>query len=98
MRELTVNLDLFGPYIRKLYNDQLILGFGIHSGVEEIHHGVYYVVTDETAAFLAVRTPPGAIVEVKTVETLEKSDKEMAELIACLVDEELPEIILDFAE
>lgn len=98
MKEITINLDLFGPYIRGLYDDQLILGFGINKNVKGIHHAVYYVVTDETAAFLTMRTPPGAIVEIKAVKTLEKTDKEMAALVAYMADDELPEFTLDFTE
>lgn len=98
MKQLTINLDLFGPYIRELYEDQLILGFGVHPDITNIKDAVYYIVSDETASVLVIRTPPGAIVETKTMGTLGKLDKDMANLIKHLDDEEFPEIILDFTE
>lgn len=100
MIEISINLDLFGPFIRGLYDDHLVLGFGIKQDAPT-NTSIYYVVDELTAAALMMRVPPGAIIKMRSVSRVLKADRVMSSRVYALKDEEtpeMPEIVLDFIE
>lgn len=96
MKKLTVNLDLFGPYVHDLYNNCQVLGFGMCSRLKS--SGTYFVVSDETAVALLLRLPAGAISSIETVIEISEVDQFMAKAIANLQISDMPEVVLDFID
>lgn len=104
MKELVVNIAIFGPYVRDLYDKHLILGFGAKSVDRGDHKrqgaSIRYVVSDETASMLLMKLPPRAIVSTTHVDTVDEFDRFMVKMATQLhqQEEEMPEEILDFTE
>ena len=102
MKKLIMDLELLGPLATDLFDEQGVWGIGVDTGrPDKKKITVYYIVSDATAIIIALKSPPGTILETITVNDISEEDQRRArEITACTVfsTAPMPDIVLDFTE